>query len=77
MTIAWDETALPDEYVEWHRSQDGILRFTRELIEVGNLTPEQALEIDAGVKAQMKEAVQFALDSPYPPPEAALDHVYA
>ncbi len=77
LTIAWDETALPDEHVEWHRSQDGILRFTRELIEAGNLTPEQALEIDAGVKAQMKEAVQFALDSPYPPPEAALDHVYA
>jgi TPP-dependent pyruvate/acetoin dehydrogenase alpha subunit len=35
------------------------------------------LAIDDAAKAEMVRAVAFALDSPYPQPEEAFDHVFA
>ncbi len=56
---------------------DPVPRFRGRLVEQGKLSAEQADEIAAAVKQEMEEAVQFGLDSPYPEPEAALNHVYA
>ena len=36
-----------------------------------------AQAIDAAAVAEMDAAVTFALESPYPRPEEALEHVYA
>lgn len=77
LSYAWDESAIPEEHTKWHKSQDGLLRYVRELLGEGHLTADAVLAMDAEVIAQMDAAVRFALDSPYPDPESAFDGVYA
>ncbi len=77
LAMAWDARRIPEKHREWHHSQDGLLRFTKELLEADRLTPERASRIDEEVQAQMDQAVRFALESPYPNPEAALEDVFA
>jgi len=52
-------------------------RFRRHLIEAGVITPEQADKILEDARTEMQAAVDFALASPLPEPERALDNVYA
>jgi TPP-dependent pyruvate/acetoin dehydrogenase alpha subunit len=52
-------------------------RFRARLVTDGTLTAEQADAIAEEVREEMQAAVQFGLDSPFPDPEAALNHVYA
>jgi TPP-dependent pyruvate/acetoin dehydrogenase alpha subunit len=52
-------------------------RFPAHLVEQGALDAARADEIAADVREEMDAAVQFALSSPFPEPEAALQHVYA
>jgi TPP-dependent pyruvate/acetoin dehydrogenase alpha subunit len=56
---------------------DPVPRFRMRLVEQGTLSPERADAIAHEVRDEMDGAVQFALDSPFPAPEAALNHVYA
>jgi len=56
---------------------DPVPRFRMKLVEQGTVSGERADEIAAEVRDEMEAAVQFALDSPFPAPEAALNHVYA
>ncbi len=56
---------------------DPVPRFRARLIQDEVLTPEQADTIAAEVRDEMQTAVEFGLDSPFPEPEAALNHVYA
>jgi len=41
------------------------------------LTDASAQRIDAAARAEVQAAVQFALASPLPAPEEALEYVYA
>jgi len=77
LSFAWDTSAIPAEHLRWWSEQDGILRYLRELLAVGAVTREAALDIDAAAVAETVDAVTFALESPYPHPEEALDHVFA
>ena len=52
-------------------------RFRRHLVESGVLSTEAADAIAQEAKDEMQAAVEFALDSPLPDPERALDNVYA
>jgi TPP-dependent pyruvate/acetoin dehydrogenase alpha subunit len=56
---------------------DPVPRFRARLIEDGTLDAARADEIAQEVREEMDAVVQFALDSPFPEPEAALEHVYA
>ena len=56
---------------------DCVPRFRGALIQTGELTAEQADAIVEAARAEMQAAVEFGLESPWPDPEAALDHVYA
>jgi TPP-dependent pyruvate/acetoin dehydrogenase alpha subunit len=56
---------------------DPVPRFRARLIEEGALDAARADEIAQAVRDEMDVVVQFALDSPFPEPEAALDNVYA
>jgi TPP-dependent pyruvate/acetoin dehydrogenase alpha subunit len=56
---------------------DPVPRFRARLIEDGTLDAARADEIGQEVRDEMEAVVQFALDSPFPEPEAALEHVYA
>ena len=75
--MAWDSSLVPTEYREWHAEQDAVLRFIREILAEGLIEPEAILAMDAEVSAEMKEAVEFALASNYPPAAAAMEKVLA
>jgi TPP-dependent pyruvate/acetoin dehydrogenase alpha subunit len=58
---------------------DPVPRFRARLVEQGALEAARADQIAERVRAEMDDAVQFALDAPLPEPEAAArqDYVYA
>jgi TPP-dependent pyruvate/acetoin dehydrogenase alpha subunit len=58
-------------------ANDPILRFRNVLAALEVLTPEQADELEAEVRAQVDEAIEFARSSPLPNPELGLENVYA
>ena len=65
-----------DEYDAALRG-DPVPRFRMRLVEQGTLDATRADEISQQVRDEMEAAVRFALDDPFPAPEAALNHVYA
>lgn len=62
--------------VEEYRKQDPIKRFRDYLFREKVVAKEDLDAIDAGVKAEIKEAIRFALESPMPEPETAMDYIY-
>jgi pyruvate dehydrogenase E1 component alpha subunit len=56
---------------------DPVPRFRARLVEQGTLSTERADELALQARDEMEAAVQFALDSPFPEPEAATNYVYA
>jgi len=67
----------PKEEVEEWLKKDPIKRFQDRLFEMNVLTEDEKGEIERAVIAEVEEAVKFALESPYPSPEEALEDVYA
>jgi TPP-dependent pyruvate/acetoin dehydrogenase alpha subunit len=66
----------PEEY-EAARRADPLLRMRDRLAAAGALDTDAADALAASVAMEMSAAVEFALASPYPAPDAALRHVYA
>jgi TPP-dependent pyruvate/acetoin dehydrogenase alpha subunit len=77
LAMAWDPARIPVEHADWHRSHDGLLRFARELLAGHAATRERLLEDDREARAEVAEALRRALESPYPDPAEALEHVFA
>ncbi len=65
-----------DEY-EAARARDPLPRFRAHLLRESVLDEAGADDIAASAAAEMDDAVQFALNSPFPAPEEALNYVYA
>ena len=63
--------------VEEYRKLEPISRFRHHLLENGKATVAELDVIDAAIKQEMVDAVQFAKDSPAPDPATALDYIYA
>lgn len=76
---AWNRTipAQQKKWEEWFMHDDPVIRLTRELLESGTMTQQQALKLDGEVRELMKQAIQFALNSPYPEASTALEKVFA
>lgn len=66
----------PKEEVEGWLRKDPIKRFRSKLLELNVLSQAEVDEIEQAVIAEVEEAVKFALESPYPAPEEALEDVY-
>jgi len=64
------------EFEHW-KAKDPIPRFRARLLKNRVLTPASAKRIEAAALAEVADAVQFALRSPLPAPEQALQYVYA
>lgn len=77
VAMAWDPPRLAVAHRAWHEAQDGLLRYIRELLAASQLSEATVLALDSDAREEMRRAVEFALQSPYPDPEEALDHVYA
>ncbi len=66
----------PEEVEEW-KKKDPIPCFRQQLIDQGVLSEAEAEKIDEEIAAEVKEAEEFARNSPFPEPEEALEHVFA
>ena len=65
-----------DRLEEW-KQRDAIERVRRLLTGERDVKPDELAEIDAGVEAEIKEALAFAEASPVPDPATIYDSVYA
>ena len=63
--------------VEEHRKFDPIPRFRKYLVDKGKASPDEVKAIDAEVKQEIVDAVQFAKTSSLPDPATAMDYIYA
>ena len=64
------------EFHEW-KGKDPIPSFRSKLISGAILTEDGARKIDQAASEEINDAVQFALASPLPSPEEAVNYVYA
>ena len=65
-----------EEVEEWLR-KDPIERFKEKLLQTSFLLEAEIQQIEKKVSAEIEEAVEFAIESPHPSPEEALEDVYA
>jgi TPP-dependent pyruvate/acetoin dehydrogenase alpha subunit len=75
--LAWDVSTVPEKVREWYRSCDPVMIFIRELVESGKATRIEIADIEDKIKKEIAAAVDFAVSSPYPPPEEAVKEVFA
>ncbi|MFC1937376.1 thiamine pyrophosphate-dependent dehydrogenase E1 component subunit alpha [Chloroflexota bacterium] len=64
-----------EELQEWMK-KDPIPNFKKKLIDAGMLTEQASEEMDEKILAELDEAVKFALESPMPPAEEAMECVW-
>ncbi len=72
-----DARYVPKEVMEKWRKKDPILRYEKYLAGRNLMTAEERAEIDARVEKEIREDVDFAETSPFPPPEGAARPVWA
>jgi len=77
LSMAWDDARISGEYANWIKVYDPILRYSRVLLSDYGFTTEELLEIDREVSSTVNEAEAFALASPFPNPESAMEKVFA
>ena len=65
-----------EEVAEWLR-KDPIKRFKETLLQTKVLLEAETQKIEKEALTEIEEAVEFAMESPYPSPEEALEDVYA
>jgi len=65
-----------EEVQKW-MERDPINVLGQRMQTLGIASAEQLRALDDDVKAQVEDAVEFAEQSPLPPPETVTEHVYA
>lgn len=74
--MATDEVAPSGEHADWLSNHDPVLRLARQL--AGSADGKARLTaLDGEIRKRIDDAVQFALNSPYPAAETAFERVYA
>lgn len=77
LRMATGEAPAEGPHQAWYAHYDPVLRLARTLAGQGAPAIEQILGMDEAIRTRIAEAVNFALSSPLPEPESALDHVFA
>lgn len=72
-----DRSYRPREEVEQYKKQDPIIVMKNQFLEQGLITEEQYQELEQKAKHAVDEAVEQAINAPYPKGEAAATPVYA
>ncbi|NWF87815.1 pyruvate dehydrogenase (acetyl-transferring) E1 component subunit alpha [Candidatus Bathyarchaeota archaeon] len=67
----------PKQEVEEWLKKDPIKRLKQHLIETKTLTEQEIQQIEKQAQTKIEEAVKFAMESPTPNPEEALEDIYA
>ena len=71
------EDLRPREELEAWAKRCPVMAYESKLLKQGALTRADVERIDGEILERVEEAYQFALDSPYPEPEDALEDVYS
>ena len=74
---AFSPASAPTELQEWLQHSDPIALFVRALVADGAMTKQDADAMDGQVRKAVADAARFALESPAPKAESALDHIFA
>jgi acetoin:2,6-dichlorophenolindophenol oxidoreductase subunit alpha len=77
ISMAWEDSKIPGEHEQWYREHDPVLRYARQLLAAGDIDQDGLRELDRRSSQRIAEARRFAVDSPRPAADAALDHVFA
>jgi TPP-dependent pyruvate/acetoin dehydrogenase alpha subunit len=72
-----DSWYVPKQHLEEWRRRDPIASYENELRDAGLLDDKTIAETETRIKDELESELQFALDSPFPRPESALEGVYA
>jgi TPP-dependent pyruvate/acetoin dehydrogenase alpha subunit len=75
---AWNGE-VPQQYAHleaWFRRNDPVLSVARELVVIGLVERQELERLDEAVRQEIEQVVKFANESPFPPAEAALTHVW-
>jgi pyruvate dehydrogenase E1 component alpha subunit len=67
----------PKEEYDERAKQEPVGRYRRWLLENGRLTEAELQEIEAGIEAELQEAIEFVNQSPVPDISEVEEHVYA
>lgn len=67
----------PKEEIEAWKKKCPIARFERKLLRAGVLTKAAMKEIDRDIMSRIEEAVKYAVESPLPEPQHALEDVFS
>lgn len=65
-----------EEVEEWLK-KDPIERLKRRILKTTVLTEADIQQVEKDISEEVEEAVKYAIDSPYPDPDEALEDVYA
>jgi TPP-dependent pyruvate/acetoin dehydrogenase alpha subunit len=71
------EDLRPKEELEAWKKKCPVAAFEARLLHQGILTRPDVESINEGILAQVEEACRYAIDSPYPQPQDALEDVYS
>ena len=74
---AWNADGAPPELRAWTVESDPVSRLANDLVRDGAFTRAELEVIDRQVIEEVAAAARFALASPAPAPERALQHVFA
>ncbi len=73
----WSPESAPEAVRKWEEQSDPVLLFARKLLDRKAINREAVINLDARVRREAEEAAKFALNSPLPPAEAAVEYAYA
>lgn len=65
------------EHADRWKETDPIPRYQKKLIELGIVTEERVEEIEAKAKQEIDQAIEFAINSPYPAAEEIYTDVFS
>ncbi len=77
LRMATGEAATEGPHHEWYEHHDPLLRLARELAKGGAAPVRRMFALDDATRKRIATAADFAVKSPLPAPETALDHVFA
>ncbi|MCC6780690.1 MAG: thiamine pyrophosphate-dependent dehydrogenase E1 component subunit alpha [Hyphomicrobiales bacterium] len=77
LTLAWEPERIGGQHADWLRHCDPLLRSARELVAQGHATRDELCARDSVARERIAAAMTFAIDSPMPEPESALQRVFA
>ena len=76
-SLAWDLALVPEAERDWYRDEDPLLSIIRDLVEAKQATKDEIVQLERNARAAIDQAIKFALASPDPAFEVALEDVFS